>query len=72
LSPEPDASRWPSGEKATDRTQSRWPSSVWRHCPEAVSQTLTVLSPEPDTSCWPSGEKATDQTQPRWPSSVWR
>src|SRR2546421_9864177 len=48
------------------------PSSVWRHLPEAVSQTLTVRSYDADASRLSSCEKATDMTEPLWPSSVWR
>ncbi|KAF9882744.1 hypothetical protein FE257_005323 [Aspergillus nanangensis] len=39
LSWEPEASCWPSGEKATDRTQSEWPSSVRNSGPH-VSSTI--------------------------------
>src|SRR5437763_8620154 len=56
-------------EKASHRL---WPLRVWRHLPEAVSQTLTVRSYDADASRLSSCEKATDQTRPLWPSSVWR
>jgi len=59
LSSEADAKRLPSPEKVTDQTQSRWPSSVTRHCPVAASQSLTVLSLEPDARRLSSPEKAT-------------
>ncbi|RYP17406.1 hypothetical protein DL765_004536 [Monosporascus sp. GIB2] len=62
--------RFPSGEKATEKTESPWPASVDRHAPVAASQTLTMRSPEPDASRLPSAEKATELTQLRWPSSV--
>ena len=57
-----DVSRAESGEKATDLTQSLWPSSVCRHLPLPASQILTVRSPDADASRAESGEKATDQT----------
>jgi hypothetical protein len=60
----------PSGEKATDLTESKWPSSVCCSAPVTASQSWTVLSPEPETTCLPSGEKATEKTEPEWPSSV--
>ena len=42
-----DATSLPSGEKATELTESEWPSSVCSGAPVAASQSLTVLSPEP-------------------------
>src|SRR5947207_7892908 len=70
LSCEPDASRRPSGEKATDETDDVWPCSVACSVPVSASQIRTVLSYEPDASRRPSGEKATDQTDDVWPCSV--
>jgi anti-sigma-K factor RskA len=62
LSIDADASSFESGEKATDLTQSLWPSSVcWRE-PVAVSQILTVLSIDANASSFESGEKATELT----------
>ncbi|KAL4997896.1 hypothetical protein BDV10DRAFT_168255, partial [Aspergillus recurvatus] len=54
---EPDASSWPSCEKATDPTKLEWPSKVCLRTPVAGSQSLM-----PDASSWPSCEKATDST----------
>jgi hypothetical protein len=71
-SPDPDASRAESGEKATELTEWLWPSSVCRHLPLLVFQILTVLSSDPDASRAESGEKATELTQSLWPSSVCR
>src|SRR5437764_755375 len=72
LSSDADASRVESCEKATDRTESLWPSSVWRHSPLLTSQILLVLSTDADASRVESWEKATDKTVLLWPSSVWR
>jgi hypothetical protein len=72
LSPDADATSWPSGEKATALTQSEWPSSVLRHLPVAASHSRTVLSPDADATNCPSGEKATALTREEWPSSVLR
>ena len=72
LSSDADARRLSSCEKATDLTDSLWPSSVWRHVPEAASQILTVLSSDADARRLSSCEKATDVTDLPWPSSVWR
>src|SRR5450432_186043 len=72
LSPDADASRAESCEKATDQTQSLWPSSVCRHSPLLASQTLTVVSSDADASRAESCEKATDLTPWLWPSSVCR
>src|ERR1700722_17077447 len=60
----------PSGEKATARTESLWPSSFFLWAPVAVSQSRTVPSSEADASVVPSGEKATARTGSLWPSSV--
>ena len=54
---------WLSGEKATDLTKPKWPSSVYSIAPVAVSQNRTVLSSEPDMTCLPSGETATELTE---------
>lgn len=62
-SSEAETSCLPSGEKATDRTESVWPSSVRIQQPEAGSQILTVRSSEAEASGRTSGEKATDLTQ---------
>jgi hypothetical protein len=71
MSSEPDATSLPSGEKATDVTESEWPlSGSPCGAPEAASQSRTVMSPEPDATSLPSGEKATDLTQSKWSSSV--
>jgi hypothetical protein len=71
LSPDPDTIFFPSGEKATDVTDSVWPSNGPRMLdPDSASQTRNVLSCEPDTSFFPSGEKATDKTKFVWPFSV--
>src|SRR5438874_295203 len=59
-----------SAEKATELTESQWPSSVCSGAPVAASLSLTVLSPEPDATSLPSAEKATEVTQPQWPLSV--
>src|SRR6266702_2123099 len=72
LSYDADASRAESGEKATELTQSLWPSSVCRHLPLLASQILTVRSDDADARRVESCEKATDQTSPLWPSSVCR
>src|SRR5438477_192168 len=57
------------GEKATDMTESEWPSSDCSSAPVVASQSRTVLSLDPETTCVPSGEKATDLTESEWPSS---
>src|SRR5437667_11360825 len=64
--------RLSSCEKATELTHWLWPSSVWRHLPEAASQILTVLSLDADARRLSSCEKATELTRWLWPSSVWR
>ena len=70
LSSDADASSLESGEKATDRTESRCPSSVCCSAPVAASQSRTVLSLDADASSLESGEKATDRTQLLCPLSV--
>ncbi len=42
-SAEPDASRKPSGEKATEETQPSWPSNVWIHAFQSASTIGLVL-----------------------------
>ena len=62
LSRELEASFCLSGENATDKTGSSWPSSDSRHFLVLASQSRTVSSSEPETNCCPSGENATDKT----------
>jgi hypothetical protein len=50
LSIPPLASVFPSGEKATNRTQPLWPSQVTSGLSVLKSQSLTVVSPEADAS----------------------
>ena len=62
LNPPAVASVLPSGEKATAKTQPRWPRSVtgsWL-APPAIDHTLTRPSRLPLASFRPSGEKATE------------
>src|SRR2546423_11603005 len=72
LSPDADASRVKSCEKATELTQWLWPSSVCRHLPLRASQILTVLSYDADASLVESCEKATERTERRWDACVCR
>src|SRR5205814_7781046 len=65
---DPDASRLPSGENATDQTGSESPFNVLFSAPVSASQSMTVRSDDPDASRLPSGENATDRTGPEWPS----
>ena len=62
-SPLPEASAWPSGEKATttEVIQSVRPLRVRSSRPLATSQSFKPSPPE--TSVCPSGEKATDLTK---------
>jgi hypothetical protein len=53
----------PSGEKATDGTESEWPSSVCSAALIIASQSRTVLSPDSDTTSLPFSEKTTNATQ---------
>jgi hypothetical protein len=53
------------GEKATDLTQTRWPSSVNDGAAVTTSQSPTVSLPEPDATSLPSSEKAAELTQAR-------
>ena len=68
LSREPETIRLPSGENATEKTQSVWPLNG----PEMISplstlHTRIVQSSEPETLRLPSGENATDDTEAVWP-----
>jgi hypothetical protein len=63
LSSDADASRAESWEKATDQTESLWPSSVCRHSLLFASQILTVLSPDADASRVEPWKKATNVTE---------
>ena len=56
----PVASRFPSGEKATDQTELECPLRVSSSWPVAASHSLTVPSELPVASRFPSGEKATE------------
>src|SRR5262249_26489770 len=58
----PVASRFPSGEKATDETTSECPLRVSSSSPAPGSHSLTVRSHLPVASRFPSGENATDLT----------
>src|SRR5262249_38240637 len=62
----PVASRFPSGEKATDKTAPECPLRVSSSWPAPASHSLTVRSTLPVASFFPSGEKATDQTPLLW------
>src|SRR5262245_18433162 len=59
---EPEASRRPSGDHATDHTESAWSLNVCVVWDVTASQTLTVLSLEPDASRRLSGDHITDTT----------
>ena len=67
---DPETTRLPSGENATDVTQSVCPSNgpLTTSC-ICVSRILTVLSHDPETMRLPSGENATDVTQSSCPSN---
>ena len=67
----PERAVRPSGEKATDRTQSACPEKVWISLPVARSQSFNDLSKQPDNAVRPSGEKATELTPSAWPTKVW-
>ena len=54
-----EASRRPSGLKATLVTPLVWPVRVRRSCPVATSQTVMIPSKLPEASRRPSGLKAT-------------
>ncbi|KAJ5462249.1 hypothetical protein N7530_010454 [Penicillium desertorum] len=72
VSRDADASRRPSGEKATNRTEAEWPSTFCYRVLTDGSQRWTVLSLEADASRPPSGEKATKETESEWPVSVFK
>jgi hypothetical protein len=57
--PPPDASKLPSGEKATLVTQSVCPVRVATNAPSDTRHNRMVRSQLPDASKLPSGEKAT-------------
>ncbi|KAK4073268.1 hypothetical protein Purlil1_13123 [Purpureocillium lilacinum] len=63
---------FPSGEKATARTQPEWPRRTLRSVPVDASQSRDVQSDDPVASTFPSGEKATARTQPEWPRKTVR
>ena len=69
-SDEPDMTRSPSGEKATQYTELVWPlkgdPTGWPLC---VSHRRSVLSDDPDMMYLLSGEKATEYTLLVWPVS---
>jgi hypothetical protein len=70
LSEEPETTRLPSFEKATDQTDPLWPSNgPISVLPVLTSQIRRVLSEEPETTWLPSFEKATDSTECLWPSN---
>ena len=64
------ANVFPSGEKATCRTQPRWAEHVCSGHSVLRSHKRTVVSPEPLASLEPSGENATLRTASVCPSSV--
>ena len=70
LSHEPETTRLPSCEIATERTMlaylSKGPDTVW---PVSMSQIRTVLSFEPETTHLPSCKNVTDLTPSVCPSN---
>src|SRR5712692_10623519 len=64
--------REPSGDHATDSTQSVCPSRVRTSRPVSAAQILIVVSNEPLTICELSGDHATESTKLPCPRSVWR
>ena len=70
LSSLPDSTRVPSGENATEVTQSECPSKVRTRAPVAASHSFSVLSELPDSTRVPSGENATEMTASECPSKV--
>ncbi len=70
LSSKPDASSFPSSEKAIDGIGFEWPSRVCCTSLVTVFQSLMILSSKPDASSLPSGEKAIDQIVFEWSSRV--
>ena len=61
-SSDPEASRVPSGDQATELTPSEWRSRVAASSPDDGSQSLTVLSSLPEATRRPSGDQATEPT----------
>src|SRR6266702_3356841 len=56
--------RWPSGENATDKTESVCPvNRLASVSPVVAFHTRIVPSCEHETMRWPSGENATDSTK---------
>jgi hypothetical protein len=62
LSDEPEIMFLPSGENATEKTESVWPSSTFCTSPVDESHTHTELSNKPEIMCLPLGENATANT----------
>jgi hypothetical protein len=60
LSALPEAKYLPSGENATERTDSSCPRSVVTSFFDYMFQSLTVLSLLPEAKYLPSGENATE------------
>ena len=56
----PETTRFPSGEKSTEKTELLWPVSSCSWVPDSAFQIRTVLSPLPETTRFPSGEKPTE------------
>src|SRR5580704_17866505 len=71
MSDEPETKKFPLGEKATDETHLRCPTSAARSWPpiQSASQMRTVLSFDPETIRHPSVENATSRTMSSCP---WR
>jgi len=61
-SPLPEATSFPSGEKATESTSAECPLSVSNSFPVAAFQSFMALPSPPDARSLPSGEKAMDGT----------
>jgi hypothetical protein len=68
-SPEPDASRAPSGEKETEYTPSPCHESVFTQTPLLTFHTFNVLPTDPDARRVPSGEEETKCTSLQCPDS---
>jgi len=66
----PLARVFPSGEKATKRTQPLCPSQVWAGLSVIKSHKRTVVSPDAEASFDPSGLKAHYKIASEWPSKV--
>lgn len=69
LSLPPEATFFPSGEKATNSTQSACPVQVKTGVCVCMSHIRTVLSPEPEASRVPSGLKLTHNTASECPDN---